>query len=240
MPTAKHPITVLSHGFQRQLPAGRNATRAPIRHDVGFLIETAGQGGHAAGRTDGEVENVHGEHDSTEQHYCERQNEQKSCNDLEAMTTLGERLKTARLAKGEKWTHRHLGAVAGVSPATISMMERGIRGASERGSVPGSIPPIADALGVNYQWLAHGNGPMTGLADTTGALTKVAQADPLHIVRMMVDQMPGANRQAAVEAAIVAMLPFMRTAPATPAQSDDAPPTSKSDARPASPVAARK
>lgn len=74
------------------------------------------------------------------------------------MKTMAERLIYARESKGEVWTQRHLAIAAGVSTGTIGMLEAGKRG--NTGSIPGTIPQIAKALGVRYEWLAHGEEPM--------------------------------------------------------------------------------
>lgn len=87
------------------------------------------------------------------------------------MSTLAERLKTAREEKGVLWTQAHLGMVAGVSTGTIGNIESGARGSKKP---PASLNPIADALGVNYKWLAYGEEPKypaTGSIRFTGHAT---------------------------------------------------------------------
>jgi len=68
------------------------------------------------------------------------------------MKTLSERLKHARAEKG--WSQGHLAAAAGVAPSTIGNIEQGTRLSK------GSIPQLAEALGVSYKWLANGEGDM--------------------------------------------------------------------------------
>lgn len=70
------------------------------------------------------------------------------------MTTLAERLKLARTLKGPIWTQTHLAVAAGVSKATVAMIESGARQSK------GSIPELAKALGVRYEWLLTGDGEM--------------------------------------------------------------------------------
>ena len=78
------------------------------------------------------------------------------------METIAFRLKKAREWKG--WKQSQLAIAADVSTGTIGNIEAGIRQAK------GSIPQIADALGVSYQWLANGKGDMLP-ATATAALT---------------------------------------------------------------------
>lgn len=73
------------------------------------------------------------------------------------MKTLAERLLFARESKGKLWTQAHLATAAGVSTGTIGNLESGARGAK---SATASLYPIAKALGVNYDWLATGEGEM--------------------------------------------------------------------------------
>lgn len=68
------------------------------------------------------------------------------------MKTIAERLKAAREWKG--WKQAQLAVAADVSTGTIGNIEAGIRQSK------GSIPQIAAALGVDYQWLANGKGEM--------------------------------------------------------------------------------
>ena len=74
------------------------------------------------------------------------------------MGQIGERIKYARERNGKLWTQTYTAQMAGVSAGTIGMLESGKRGIS--GSIPGTIPAIAKALGVNYDWLAYGEGEM--------------------------------------------------------------------------------
>lgn len=66
------------------------------------------------------------------------------------MKTLAERLKYARDRKG--WTQAQVAVAADLSTGTVGNIEAGIRQAK------GSLPQIAEALGVSYKWLANGIG----------------------------------------------------------------------------------
>jgi transcriptional regulator with XRE-family HTH domain len=68
------------------------------------------------------------------------------------MEKISTRLKKARNEKG--WTQADLSVRAGVSTGTIGNIESDARLAK------GSIPQIAKALGVNYDWLQDGTGDM--------------------------------------------------------------------------------
>lgn len=70
------------------------------------------------------------------------------------MKTLNERLKHAREKKN--WSQGQLAAAAGLGQSAIGNIEAGTRKA------PSSLPQIAEALGINYKWLANGIGPMIG------------------------------------------------------------------------------
>lgn len=65
--------------------------------------------------------------------------------------TISERLKHARERRG--WTQGKLAVTAGLSQGTIGNIESGARQAKA------SLIAIAEALGVNYKWLAEGQGP---------------------------------------------------------------------------------
>ena len=86
------------------------------------------------------------------------------------MKTLSERLKHAR--KTKEWTQTHLAAACGLTQSAIGNIEAGIRDAK------GSLPQIAQALGISYQWLASGEGEMTQL-DHIGGVTFTPQAESL-------------------------------------------------------------
>ncbi len=74
--------------------------------------------------------------------------------------TVAERLRHARQQRG--WTQNHLAAAAGVSQGTIGNIESGARQSR------GSLPQIAEALGISHKWLADGLGSMT-LVSTASA-----------------------------------------------------------------------
>lgn len=77
------------------------------------------------------------------------------------MNTLPERMRYARSLKS--WTQADLAKAAGVSNGTIGNIEAGNRQSK------GSIPQIAEALGVNFNWLSKGVGEVAG-----GALSLTA------------------------------------------------------------------
>jgi phage repressor protein C with HTH and peptisase S24 domain len=69
---------------------------------------------------------------------------------LTTVKTIAERLKHARSRKN--WSQGQLAAAAGLSQGTIGNIESGARQAHA------SLIAIAEALGVSYKWLAHGEG----------------------------------------------------------------------------------
>lgn len=98
------------------------------------------------------------------------------------MKTLSERLKHAR--KTKEWTQGHLAAACGLTQSAIGNIEAGTREAK------GSLPQIAQALGISYQWLAFGTGEMTQL-DQIGGVTFTPQAESLAV---MFDALPNDQR----------------------------------------------
>ena len=68
------------------------------------------------------------------------------------MQTIADRLRFSRSAKG--WTQAQLAVAASVSTGTIGNIESGARQSK------GSLPQIAEALGVSHKWLATGEGRM--------------------------------------------------------------------------------
>lgn len=64
--------------------------------------------------------------------------------------TLPQRIRWARDQKG--WTQSKLALAAEVSTSTVGMIESGAR------INKGSLPQLADALGVQFKWLLHGVG----------------------------------------------------------------------------------
>lgn len=73
--------------------------------------------------------------------------------------TIAERLKQARDRKG--WTQGELAVAAGVSQGTIGNIESGARQAKA------SLVPISEALGVNWKWLALGEGSELAVSERT-------------------------------------------------------------------------
>lgn len=76
---------------------------------------------------------------------------------MELMKTIADRLKFARGLK--TWTQTELAVAAGVSTGTIGNIEAGARQAK------GSLPQIAEVLGVNLKWLASGEGDIHTRSD---------------------------------------------------------------------------
>lgn len=127
------------------------------------------------------------------------------------MEILSSRLKTARLLR--QWTQSQLAAAAGVSTGTVGNIESGIRLA------PGSLPALAEALKINYKWLAHGTGDMLDNPSTTPETGLTAGA--LELARLY-DMIPTAQRIKRAQAytaaaqAIVAVLEGHASALPTP------------------------
>ena len=90
------------------------------------------------------------------------------------MKTVAERLKYAREILRE-WSQGELAVKAGLTPAAVSNIERGIRKAK------GSLPQLADALRVNHAWLAKGEGEIE--MDVNNPPTQAAN-DPPAVVGM--------------------------------------------------------
>ena len=82
------------------------------------------------------------------------------------MLTISERLKFAR--ERREWTQAHLAVAAGVSTGTIGNIESGARQSK------GSLPQIAEALGISHKWLATGQ----GTPDTLPALLPPPNTPP--------------------------------------------------------------
>ena len=72
------------------------------------------------------------------------------------MKTVAERLKHAREAKG--WSQARLASAAELSQSAVGNIEAGVRQAK------GSLPVLAKALSVSYEWLANGVGDMQAAA----------------------------------------------------------------------------
>jgi transcriptional regulator with XRE-family HTH domain len=150
--THERPITMLLHQSEYLLPGVGNAPGAPVVDGGGFNVENFRQSSDASSGLDGLVKDLHGQDDITKvsdvKHFC--------ASIIGDMSTLAKRLKEARIAKGKIWSQKHLAIVAGVSTGTIGMMELGKRG--NKDSIAGTVPQIAKALGVNFEWLAYGTG----------------------------------------------------------------------------------
>lgn len=121
---------------------------------------------------------------------------------MENVKTVAARLKIARDHK--EWKQAQLAAAAGVSTGTVGNIEAGIR------QSPGSLPLLAQALGVSHAWLAYGKGDM--LAPTSGPANSEHLTPGALELGMLYDLIPATQRikraQAftAAAAAIVAVL----------------------------------
>lgn len=93
---------------------------------------------------------------------CNFEGEQKALT-MRRMTTLQERLKRARLAAG--LSQKDVAERSGIAQPTYSILER------EPGKGSKHIVAIANALGVNADWLASGRGEMH-------PTIRVAEGDP--------------------------------------------------------------
>jgi len=212
--THEHPIPMLLHQEQHLFPGVGYSTGAPVMDGCGFDIENFCQSRDASSGFDCLVEDLHGADDITKvsetDHFCSSM--------IETMSTLAQRLKEARLAKGEIWSQKHLAIVAGVSTGTIGMMESGKRGNKE--SIPGTLPQIAKALGVRYEWLAHGEEPrsLDGLPPA-GALASVStMPEYLHLqvmqLAILLNSIPAEKQNQAYLAATQALIQYLPGAPA--------------------------
>ena len=208
----KDPIPVSTHQIERSGPAVRHAANAPIADDVGFDAKGAGEGGNAASRLDGLVENFHGAELTTNVGMQPQENCQAA-----AMKSLAERLKYARTSKGELWTQAHLATAAGVSTGTIGNIEAGLRGVNKP---IGTLPAIAKALGVRYEWLADGEGSMlegTAPAPTAKIVRPQAMGEAVErrLTRFLavLFQLPEAERDRALVAATEVLLDHLPPPP---------------------------
>lgn len=86
------------------------------------------------------------------------------------METIADRLKYARDLKG--WSQAKLALLSDVSTGTIGNIESGARQSK------GSLPQIAEALGVNHKWLSIGKGPMQVAAATGSAVPVDLENNP--------------------------------------------------------------
>jgi transcriptional regulator with XRE-family HTH domain len=144
---------VALHERQHFGPRIRDAPLAPVADYVGLKVEHFSEPTDSASSVDRLVKNVHSGQSITKVSSAPISFETSTYDD---MKTIAERLVFARKSKGPAWTQRHLAVAAGVSTGTIGNMELGLRGAT--GSIPGTLPQIAKALGVRFDWLAYGTG----------------------------------------------------------------------------------
>jgi transcriptional regulator with XRE-family HTH domain len=108
----------------------------------------------------------------------------------EALDTIGQRLKSARLAR--EWTQGQLAQQSGVKQSTISKLEAG---KMHRGT---QLLQLADALGVHLRWLDSGEGPreLTTLRERPGVYHQDADLER-SLIQAMRD-MPHEDREAIV------------------------------------------
>ena len=144
---------VALHERQNFGPGIGDAALAPIADYVGLQVEDFSKPADPARCFDGLIKNIHSGQSITK---VSRTAISFETSAFEGMKTIAERLVFARKSKGPVWTQRHLAIAAGVSTGTIGNMELGLRGAT--GSIPGTLPQIAKALEVPFDWLAYGTG----------------------------------------------------------------------------------
>lgn len=213
----EHPVTVPLHKSENLGPGIWDASCFPVLDCGGAYADESGQCADATSGTECLVEDSHGrefitevsEHDTLSRCYFQKD-----------MNTLADRLKSAREAKGPIWTQAHLAVAAGVSTGTIGMMESGKRG--NTGTIPGTVPQIAKALGVSYEWLAYGD-------DVPAPPAQVAANDD-HLklqgeqLAKLLRGIPPAQQLEAYTAALEVLLGYvLATRPTTPAAGSPAP-----------------
>lgn len=137
---------------------------------------------------------------------------------LKTVETVSQRLKHARTQR--QWTQAHLAIAAGLTTGAVGNIEAGMRQAK------GSLPALAEALGVSYAWLANGTGEMliakpvllpSGL--TPGAL----ELGQLYDMIPAEQRIKRAQAFAAASAAILAVLEAPASAPSRPGRKTPAP-----------------
>ena len=148
--------SVALHERQHLGPRIRDTPLAPVADYIGLKVEHLGKPADASCRFDGLVKNIHSGQSITNVSKSVLSFETSRC---VGMKTIAERLVFARKSKGPIWTQRHLAIAAEVSTGTIGNLELGLRGAT--GSIPGTLPQIARALGVRFDWLAYGTGDIS-------------------------------------------------------------------------------
>lgn len=145
-------------------------------------------------------------------------NNNKRVASLGGVETVSQRLKHARTQR--QWTQAHLATAAGLTTGAVGNIEAGMRQAK------GSLPALAEALGVSYAWLAHGTGEMfiakpalfpSGLTPGAFELGQLYDLIPAE------QRIKRAQAFAAASAAIVAVLEAPASAPAAPGRKTPAP-----------------
>lgn len=131
------------------------------------------------------------------------------------ITTLAERLKWARERK--QWSQPHLATAAEVSTSTVGMVESGAR------QNKGSLPQLAQALGVRHRWLFHGELPVfeTGGESQGVKAIRPTVAQPMspgveqRLTRLLavLFQIPDDQRDAALRAATEVLLDHLPPPP---------------------------
>lgn len=96
------------------------------------------------------------------------------------MKTLAERLKFARGLKS--WSQAQLASASGLSQSTIGNIEAGTRQSR------GSLPELAKALGISYEWLANGIGEIS-VADSPKETASTYSVEALALAWLL-DQIP--------------------------------------------------
>lgn len=136
---------------------------------------------------------------------------------MENVKTVAARLKIARDHK--EWKQAQLAAAAGVSTGTVGNIEAGIR------QSPGSLPLLAQALGVSHAWLAYGKGEMLAREPAQGQRQNSPEAQQIADLFDLIpvrDKIRRAQAMAAAINSILAVLPPQRAT--APAAADNPPP----------------
>lgn len=102
------------------------------------------------------------------------------------MKSIADRLKYVRDLK--TWTQAQLAVASGVSTGTIGNIESGARQSK------GSLPQIAEALGIRHKWLAYGEGQMwlaagAQASNTDGAAHLAREREPTYPLNPRVSDM---------------------------------------------------
>ena len=135
------------------------------------------------------------------------------------MKTLAERLKFARDLK--KWSQAQLASASGLSQSAIGNIEAGIRQSR------GSLPELAKALCVSYEWLANGIGEISA-TDSPKETASTYSVEALALAWLL-DQIPDRlQKTIAANAASSAILAVLQSEVPTGKQVPHVNPTTQS------------